>query len=102
MEINEIKVHFIILPFVGDFRHSMKTDAFSSNVVVELIAENGEVRGYGEGAPRLYVTGESQASIPESIKFFLNSRSFPWTLQCISQIWDYVDRLPDGDRKSVV
>ena len=100
MEINEIKVHFIILPFVGDFRHSMKTDAFSSNVVVELIAENGEVRGYGEGAPRLYVTGESQASIPESIKFFLNNRSFPWTLQCISQIWDYVDRLPDGRERN--
>jgi L-Ala-D/L-Glu epimerase / N-acetyl-D-glutamate racemase len=95
MEINEIKIHFVTLPFVGDFSHSLKNGDCSRNVIVEIIAEGGKVIGYGEGAPRSYVTGESQESIPESVDLFLKYGSFPWSLQKVSQVWGFVDHLPD-------
>ena len=95
MEINEIRIHFVTLPFVGDFSHSLKNGDFSMNAIVELIAEEGEIIGYGESAPRTYVTGECQESIPESMEFILNHGSFPWSIQGVSQIWEFIDRLPD-------
>lgn len=95
MKIREIKIHFVTLPFVGDFSHSRKNGDSSRNVIVELIAEGGDIVGYGEGAPRSYVTGESQESVPKSVDGFLKYGSFPWTLQGVSQVWEFVDRLPD-------
>jgi L-Ala-D/L-Glu epimerase len=96
MEINEIRLYFVTLPFVGEFSHSLRNGDSSKNVIVEVIAEGGEVLGYGEGAPRPYVTGESQTSISHSVKLLLNSDPFPWRLQCVSQIWDFVDGLQGG------
>jgi L-alanine-DL-glutamate epimerase-like enolase superfamily enzyme len=95
MEINEIRVHFVTLPFVGDFSHSLKKGDSSMNAIVELIAEEGDIIGYGESAPRSYVTGECQESIPESMEYILNHGFFPWSLQGVSQIWEFIDRLPD-------
>ncbi len=95
MEINEIKIHYVTLPFVWEFCHALKNGDSSRNVIVEVIAQGGEVIGYGEGAPRSYVTGESQESIAESMKLFLRNRSFPWSLQEVSQIWSFVEGLPD-------
>ena len=95
MEINEIRIHFVTLPFVGDFSHSLKNGDSSRNVVVEIIAEGGEILGYGEGAPRSYVTGESQESTPQSVGAFLESGFFPWSLQGVSEVWGFVDQLAD-------
>jgi len=95
MEISEIRIHFVTLPFLGEFSHSLKNGDSSKNVLVEVVAERGELIGYGEGAPRPYVTGESQSSIPQSVEFLLNSAPFPWSLQGVLQVWDYVDRLPE-------
>jgi len=95
MEINEIRIHFVTLPFMGDFSHSLKNGDSSKNVIVEVIAQGGEVTGYGEGAPRSYVTGESLESIPNSVNLFMKMGSFPWSLQEVSQIWGFVDRVPD-------
>jgi L-alanine-DL-glutamate epimerase-like enolase superfamily enzyme len=94
MEINEIRIHFVTLPFVGDFSHSLKNGDASENVIVEIIAEKGAVTGFGEGAPRLYVTGESLGSVPKSVDLFLKCGSFPWSLRGISQLWEFVDGLP--------
>jgi muconate cycloisomerase len=95
MEINEIRIHFVILPFVGEFRHSLKNGSSSGNVVVEVIAEGGALIGYGEGAPRSYVTGETQDSIPKSTERFLKTGAFPWSLCTVHEIWDFVDALAD-------
>jgi L-alanine-DL-glutamate epimerase-like enolase superfamily enzyme len=65
-----------------------------SNVVVEVTGDDGAVRGYGEAAPRSYVTGESQASVVRSIRRLVEGGPFPWRLEDASQIWDYVDSLP--------
>ena len=96
MRIDEIKIYPILLPFLHDFSHSMRKRSSAKNIVVELIADRGELKGYGEGAPRSYVTGESQESATRSIRNMLEKESFPRELNDVSQIWDFVDRLPNG------
>ena len=95
MKIEKITIRKVRLPFSSDFSHSLKEGAFADNVVVEAFADGGEIRGYGESAPRPYVTGESTESVLQSIPVFLQEGAFPWTLNDVSQIWAFVDRLPD-------
>jgi muconate cycloisomerase len=98
MRIDEINLRGIRLPFVNEFSHSLKKGAFADNIVVETVAESGDLRGYGEGAPRSYVTGESRDTVQQSIGLFLEKGIFPWELNDVSQIWDFVDSLPDDKR----
>jgi muconate cycloisomerase len=63
--------------------------------VVQVTAEQGRIKGYGEGAPRSYVTGESLESVNRSIALFARDKCFPWQLNSVSQIWDFIDSLPD-------
>lgn len=95
MEINEIRIHFVTLPFVSEFSHSLNNGDSSKNVIVEIIAEGGKLTGYGEGAPRSYVTGESQETIPKSMDFILGYGSFPWSIHGVSEVWGFVDGLSD-------
>ncbi|MBN2033971.1 MAG: hypothetical protein JW836_11895 [Deltaproteobacteria bacterium] len=95
MKIDQIRVHLIRLPFCLDFSHSCKSESYSDNIVVELISEGGKVTGFGEGAPRTYVTGESHETAPASIRHLLNPAWFPWDLEDPAEIWAFVDRLPD-------
>ena len=96
MKIGKINIYNILLPFSGDFSHSRKKGSSANNIVVEIIADQEKIKGYGEGAPRLYVTGESQASATKSISHLLQKDSFPWELNDVSQIWDFVDGLPNS------
>jgi len=96
MQINEVKIYHISLPFLWDFSHSLRNRSSVNNIVVKVTADHGEVIGYGEGAPRSYVTGESQKTATNSIRNFLGKRSFPRELEDVSQVWDFVDSLPDG------
>ena len=96
MRINGVKIYPILLPFLADFSHSLRKRSSAKNIVVEVIADRGELKGYGEGAPRSYVTGESQESTTKSIRTMLEADSFPRELNDVSQIWNFVDRLPDG------
>jgi len=94
MKIERIHIHQILLPFLNDFSHSLKKGAFARNVVVEIVAEKGSLKGYGECAPRPYVTGESHETVPQSVGLFLEGGAFPWRLDDVSQVWDFVDRAP--------
>ena len=96
MGIEKIVVHQISLPFSFDFSHSLRTRSSVNNIIVEVIADGGEVAGYGEGAPRTYVTGETQKSAVESIMGFAGEDVFPWDLTDVHQIWSLVDRLTKG------
>ena len=96
MQINKIRVHWIKLPFLFDFTHSLRKRFSTNNVIVEIIAEQGKIKGYGEGAPRSYVTGESQEGAAESIGRFTQHDNFPWNLNDVSQIWDFIDSLSNG------
>ena len=96
MGIDKIIVHQISLPFSFDFSHSLRTRSSANNIIVEVIADRGEVAGYGEGAPRSYVTGETQKETAESIMSFTREQLFPWDLTDVSQIWNLVDKLTKG------
>ncbi len=103
MQINKIRVHQIKLPFSFDFFHSLRKRSSAKNVIVEIIAEQGKIKGYGEGAPRSYVTGESQEGVAESIWRFTQHDNFPWDLNDVSQIWDFIDTLSNSkDHNSAI
>ncbi|MCP4682562.1 MAG: hypothetical protein GY864_09540 [Desulfobacterales bacterium] len=96
MKIDKIIIHKILLPFSIEFSHSLRKRTSVKNVVVEVIADQGAIKGYGEGAPRSYVTGETRESAVSDISDFTKKGSFPWTLNNVSQIWNFVDSLPNG------
>jgi muconate cycloisomerase len=94
MQIHEVKIYPVTLPFLDEFSHSINKTSSAKNIVVEVTADHGEARGYGEGAPRSYVTGETQKSVTVSIKEIIEHDSFPRELDDVSQIWEFVDSLP--------
>lgn len=96
MQVDRINVYSISLPFAGFFSHSLRKIASAKNIVVEVIADHGKIKGYGEGAPRTYVTGESQNEAARSICDFVQHQNFPWNLTDISQVWKFIDSLSEG------
>jgi muconate cycloisomerase len=95
MRIEEVSIYKIRLPFRTNFTHVLSRSAFAENVVVEMRGGTERVIGYGESAPRPYVTGETANSALKAIEGFLNQETFPWNLREVSQVWDFVDSLPD-------
>ncbi len=100
MQITKVKIYPVQLPFSADFSHSLRKRSWVKNIVVEVVAEKGNVSGYGEGAPRSYVTGESQDSTITSISSFTQKGTFPWNLNDVSQIWDFIDSLSNGNKQN--
>lgn len=96
IKIDEIRIHHFTLPFRADFSHSCNTGASARNMVVEVIANKGDIEGYGEGAPRIYVTGESQETTAASLKSMAKRKLLPVEIRHVSEIWDFIDRLPGG------
>ena len=96
MRINKVIIHQVRLPFLFDFSHSLRKRSYVNNIIVEIIAEHGEITGYGEGAPRSYVTGESPESAAKSIRHFIHQNTFPKELNDISQIWYFIDNITNG------
>jgi muconate cycloisomerase len=66
MKITQINIYPVRIPFSFSINHHLKNRATSSSVVVLVHTDTGSV-GYGEGAPREYVTGES---LPEVVAAF--------------------------------
>lgn len=100
MRIDEVNVYKIHLIFKGDFSIS-RLEGFSSDViVVEMVAEDGRLRGYGEGVPVKFVTGETPQITTENVRVFAEKASFPWELNNVSQIWEFVDSLADGKARN--
>ncbi len=98
MQISKIKIYPLTLPFLIGFSHSLRNRFSTNNIFVEIIAEKGEIKGYGEGAPRSYVTGESQKSIIQAIHNFSQQNNFPWELNDTAQLYDYIDSISNGKK----
>lgn len=96
MQIDKVNIHPVLLPFTDEFSHSLRKRTSAKNVIAEVVADKGKIIGYGEGAPRSYVTGESQESTIRSIHRFTQKENFPWNLNDVSQIWNFIDTLPSG------
>jgi len=100
MRIEAIYLHPVRLPFVGDFSHSLKKGRSAVNIVVEVVADGGTLRGYGEGAPRSYVTGESIDSTIKDIRGFTNLQRFPWNLDEMDTIRFFVAHISNGSGRN--
>jgi L-alanine-DL-glutamate epimerase-like enolase superfamily enzyme len=96
VRIDKVIIHQVKLPFSFDFSHSLRKRSYVNNIIVEIIAQQDEIIGYGEGAPRSYVTGESIESTVKSIHHFIKHDTFPRKLKDISQIWNFVDDITRG------
>ena len=96
MRIDRINVFKIVLPFRGDFSLSFKKGSASEILVVEVIGNQGEIRGYGEGIPVKTVTGETPDSTIPAIARILGEYAFPWKTNHVKQIWEFVDTFPKG------
>ena len=62
-----LEVFPLHIPFNRAFVHSKTSRSTSDSVVVRLTGSDGS-RGYGEGLPRVYVTGEDLAGVVEALK----------------------------------
>jgi L-alanine-DL-glutamate epimerase-like enolase superfamily enzyme len=100
MRIDKINIFKIVLPFKGDFSISRKRGLSSRIVVVEVIANKDVIKGYGEGVPIEFVTGETPERTINSIRRFIKENRFPWELDDVSQVWDFVDAFPTGKKNN--
>ncbi|MDP9418947.1 MAG: enolase [Actinomycetota bacterium] len=66
MRIVAATVYALEIPFVEAFRHSAHARRACDSVVLQVVDEGGFV-GFGEGAPRPYVTGETPESVIENL-----------------------------------
>jgi len=98
VQLDKVIIHKVKLPFSFDFSHSLRKRSYVNNIIVEIIAQQGEIIGYGEGAPRSYVTGESIESTVKSILRFIRHDTFPRELIDISQIWNFIDDITKGKK----
>jgi len=103
LQIHQINLYEINLPFVGDFSHSLKTGSSAANIVAEVVCRGDGPRGYGEAAPRTYVTGETPRSAITHLTHLTRRPDFPWDLEDVSQIGSFVTALPaDKTRNAAI
>ncbi|MFO7599693.1 MAG: enolase C-terminal domain-like protein, partial [Candidatus Desulfacyla sp.] len=100
MRIDKINIFKIVLPFKGDFSISLRKGVTSRIIIVEAIGNKNEMSGYGEGIPIETATGETPESTITSIRRFINENRFPWDLDDISQVWNFVDAFPSGKKNN--
>lgn len=67
MRVISATVYALEIPFIETFRHSLAERDHSDSVVVKVTTDSG-LSGFGEGVPRPYVTGETQAKSLEHIQ----------------------------------
>ena len=58
MKLVDFVIREVAIPFKVQFKHALAARSHTSSVLFEIITDT-DVRGYGEGTPREYVTGES-------------------------------------------
>src|SRR4051812_34020981 len=61
MGVRSIDLYHVAVPLKMKIRHASHERVTSDNLVVRVTLDDGQV-GYGEGVPRVYVTGETIAT----------------------------------------
>jgi len=100
MVLDKVNIYQIVLPFSIEFSHSLRKRFSAKNIIVEVIANHGEIKGYGEGAPRSYVTGELQESAAKSVSQILQNSNFPWQMNDVSQVSNFIESVTSGKEKN--
>ena len=95
------------IPFARSFDHAAMSRNYSDAVIVRVTDHDG-IRGYGEGLPRPYVTGEDVASLVAELKSRVIpevlAREFEPGLNVLEQVQalSAACSLPEGRRHAVV
>jgi muconate cycloisomerase len=96
MQIESVRIYRITLPFQRHFAISRVEGRSSTRIVVEVTAEQGRLKGYGEAVPVELVTGETTETVIADVASFATGDLFLGHLTDVSQIWKFVDNLPGG------
>ncbi|MGV7220163.1 MAG: mandelate racemase/muconate lactonizing enzyme family protein [Nitrospinales bacterium] len=87
------------IPFKTFFKHASASRSRTESVIAIAKSESG-LKGYGEGCPRSYVTGESINSVLEFVEFnlknILNTTSFIDLRNWVNQNQDLLDKNPSA------
>lgn len=67
MRITSACIYVMNIPFVESFSHSLSERAHSDSILVKVTTDAG-ICGFGEGAPRSYVTGETRDACVDHVK----------------------------------
>lgn len=67
MKLKSIKIYLLKIPFSFSIDHNLKQRYSSESIIIEVTDCSGK-KGFGEGAPRHYVTGEIGISIMNGIE----------------------------------
>jgi len=89
MLIDKITVYPVGLPFKMAFNHARKRAPGAKSLVVKIDA--GTVTGYGEGAPRKYVTGEDTQIASTTLMGLIGRPEFLWEFKKFSDIQDIIE-----------
>jgi len=96
MQVERINLFRITLPFQKKYAISKEERRSLTRIVVEVAANQGNLKGHGEGIPIESVTGETPETVIRDLTSFACESFFPSRLTEVSQIWNFVDRLPQG------
>ena len=99
MKIKEIGLYQYDEPFKLGFHSPQTLRSRAESIIVRLQFENG-VSGYGECAPRTYVTGESCSTVVSVIKDFFSPVLFSYDITTTADIESVLDELESECLKS--
>ena len=98
MKITAVNIYRVNIPFKMAFTISQRKAKSADNIIVELLSDKPNLRGYGEGAPRPYVTGETQNTSIDGVRSLCRNKHFPWDLKHANEIWEFVDGSNKGKK----
>ena len=67
MRINVIRIYSVKIPFRRKIKHGLFT-RHQTEAIIAVIEDDNGLKGFGEGTPRAYVTGENLDSSLDSAK----------------------------------
>lgn len=94
MRLNHLNVFKFSKPFVFEFISSHTLRSASDSILMELIFDNG-ISGWGESAPRPYVTRETSESVIEFIKEMIAPILFNIPINSIEDTLEILDCLEE-------
>jgi L-alanine-DL-glutamate epimerase-like enolase superfamily enzyme len=92
MKVVRINLYKYNEPLKFEFHSTQTLRTSAESIIVRLEFENG-ILGYGESAPRIYVTGEDCSTVPSVIRNYFSSILFSHDITTIDNVDNVLDQL---------
>ena len=99
MKLKTIKIYLLEIPFSFTIDHNLKRRSHSESIIIEVTDCSGK-KGFGEGAPRDYVTGETGISIMRDIEKIWSENKIE-EIESISDIEKLQKRISEHNNPSL-